>query len=233
MANSRIVGPLGRHSGFLWRTPGPIGKNDAGDPDVSRIHTTDTAGPLGYKDWADPDHPAYRARMRRVAWEWPWAAKTHNPPTRVELKNDPKVKECLLACLAWSYDENDEVQGEQGGWIYSSPESPYNYHFEIAPVAKRFKRAINLENPPDLALKKLWVVGSFHTHPAREEIARYPSRPGDPGIKDGKEADTQVQERYGVPGLVINYLKEIYEFGPMFRRGGWESGYGFPGRSIF
>lgn len=180
---------------------------------------------------ADDDDPdaANVAKLSTLTVEGP---KIRNPPTRTELKDDPKVKDCLLSCLEWSYDKEGEVQGEQGGWIYSSPESPGDYHFEIAPAKERFRNAINLDRPPNLGHRKLWVVGSFHTHPRRDELARYPSRREDPGIDSSKEADTQVQERYGVPGLMINYLKEIHEFGPISRRGGWESGYGFPGRSI-
>ena len=171
-----------------------------------------------------------------MAFNWPWEKKKPNPPTRLELKNHPKVKDCLKACLAYSYENHDpvegEVEGEQGGWIYGSPESPGEYHFEIADVKNRFKNAINLNSPPDLAHKKLWVVGTFHTHPKREEIARYPSKPGDPGIGADKRPDTVVQDGYGVPGLMINYLEEIYEFGPISRRGGWDGGYGFPPRSF-
>jgi hypothetical protein len=46
------------------------------------------------------------------------------------------------------------------------------------------------------------------------------------------EADTEVQQRYGVPGLMINYLEEIYVYGPTSRLLDWGGGRGFPGRAF-
>jgi hypothetical protein len=172
MASSRIAGPLGRHPEFLWHTAGPIGYHDAGDPDVDRIHTTDTAGPLGYKDWGDPEHPAYRARNRRVALNW--SGKTSKPPTGEEMKNNPSVRSYLLTMLKASYDAEGKAEGEHGGWIYSSPEFPETFCFKLTTL--RFPRAVDLSNPPDLSHAGLWVVGTFHTHPHRDEPGR-PSRP--------------------------------------------------------
>ena len=92
----------------------------------------------------------------------------------------------------------------------------------------RYRRAVNLDEPPDLSRKGLWVVGTFHTHPHRDKRGLLPSKPGDDGIGGNVEADTDAQERYRVPGLMINYLKEIHVYGPESRMFGWEGGHGFP-----
>jgi hypothetical protein len=56
MANSRVPGPAGVIDSPLAvaaLTPGPLGKNDAGDPNVT-ARAGDTPGPIGAKDHADP-----------------------------------------------------------------------------------------------------------------------------------------------------------------------------------
>lgn len=61
MAGSTIPSSLAQDAGFEWwpaRTPGPLGLNDQGDPNVT-TRLGDTPGPLGANDHAD-------ANLRRV-----------------------------------------------------------------------------------------------------------------------------------------------------------------------
>lgn len=63
MVNSRIPGPEDTTHGRLAvpaRTPGPLGFNDAADPNVT-TRLGDTPGPLGMNDYADPTLPRYGA----------------------------------------------------------------------------------------------------------------------------------------------------------------------------
>jgi hypothetical protein len=66
-----------------------------------------------------------------------------------------------------------------GHIMESCPEFPENYAFRL--TRKRYYRAVNLDDPPDLSHLGLWIVGTFHTHPHRDEPGG-PSRPGDKGI---------------------------------------------------
>ena len=158
------------------------------------------------------------------------SAKTNKPPTGEEMRNNPSVRSYLLTMLKACYDPKGKAEGEHGGWIYSSPEFPETFCFRLTRL--RFPRAVDLSNPPDLSHLGLWIVGTFHTHPIRDERGRRPSKPGDRGIGDNVEADTEVQQRYGVPGLMINYLEEIYVYGPASRLLDWGGGRGFPGRAF-
>ena len=68
MANSQVPGPAGVASnpvGVPARTPGPLGRNDAGDPNVTAL-AGDTPGPIGAKDHADPTLPAAPAQGGQV-----------------------------------------------------------------------------------------------------------------------------------------------------------------------
>jgi hypothetical protein len=59
MADSTKQGPLSPPQGLVSipaRTPGPLGVNDQGDPNVTTLHG-DTPGPLGKNDHADPSLP--------------------------------------------------------------------------------------------------------------------------------------------------------------------------------
>jgi len=62
MANSYIPGPTGTDSLLVLpaRTPGPLGHNDAGDPDVT-TQLGDTPGPVGLNDHGDPSLPTATA----------------------------------------------------------------------------------------------------------------------------------------------------------------------------
>jgi hypothetical protein len=160
------------------------------------------------------------------------SAKTNKPPTGRQMARDVQVQVYLLDKLRRSYDAEGKVEGEHGGWIYSSPEFPENYAFRL--TQWRYPRAVNLDRPPNLSHARLWVVGTFHTHPNPDEPGR-PSRPGDKGIggQGHVEADTEAQARYRVPGLVIDYSEKIHIYGVDSRDGGWEGGYGFPGSNMF
>jgi putative chitinase len=57
MANSCIPGALGQGGHWIWpRTPGPLGFNDQGDPNLC-TRLGDTPGSLGLFDWGDPSLP--------------------------------------------------------------------------------------------------------------------------------------------------------------------------------
>jgi len=60
MANTRVPGPEGSNPSpvaVAARTPGPLGVNDAGDPNVT-AKLGDTPGPAGVNDHGDPNLPA-------------------------------------------------------------------------------------------------------------------------------------------------------------------------------
>jgi hypothetical protein len=63
MANSTLPGPAGIAQGPLApaRTPGPLGRNDAGDPNVT-ARLGDTPGPVGARDHGDPTLPPATAK---------------------------------------------------------------------------------------------------------------------------------------------------------------------------
>lgn len=59
MSSSRNPGPLNPPQGAFpvpSRTPGPLGNNDQGDPNIT-ARLGDTPGPLGHNDQADPSLP--------------------------------------------------------------------------------------------------------------------------------------------------------------------------------
>ena len=67
MANSTVPGPAGITPRPLAapRTPGPLGRNDAGDPNVTALQG-DTPGPVGANDHGDPTLPAASAKTTQA-----------------------------------------------------------------------------------------------------------------------------------------------------------------------
>lgn len=72
MANSTLPGPAGIAPRPLAaaRTPGPLGRNDAGDPNVT-TRQGDTPGPVGANDHGDPNLPAASARNGQTPGKLP------------------------------------------------------------------------------------------------------------------------------------------------------------------
>ena len=79
--------PLGRTPFIDWpRTPGPLGMNDAADPDTPDWFAGDSPTPLGIGDWADPGVEG--AGRLLLAYAGQGAAASAPPPTPAEYVPD-------------------------------------------------------------------------------------------------------------------------------------------------
>lgn len=72
-----LSGPIGQYPFTLCPvTPGPLGYNDAADPDTPNWFVGDPPGPLGIGDWAQ--HPNVPGTGLLLASAWKAEALTHD-----------------------------------------------------------------------------------------------------------------------------------------------------------
>ena len=134
-------------------------------------------------------------------------------PTASELQANPVVQAAFAAAWADSFADDQTLQHEEGGFIYSNSTTGEITIRRAAPGGRDF---IDLSFPP--AVLGAYVVATYHTHALR---------PRGPITAEPSDDDRFHAVDSGVPWFVISH-EGVFVTGPIRRVGGLTGPNGYP-----